>query len=442
MKTLLIGCWVVFGLGATAWAQEERAIGNFAGVGGRAMGMGGAYLAVADDFTAVYWNPAGLAQLGMPGLAQREGYVAFARNNHQNKSAQGGFPSDSELSNTRFGSLGFVYPVPVYRGSLVFAAGFNRIKDFDWNLRIQSFVDSLQNEDTFSHEGELTMTSLAGAVDISPNTSLGLTVSIVQGEDKSNAEFISLDTEDHFPLTRAVYYETFEDDYKTAFTATFGALVRWPREDPKVRFGTTLTSGSTHEVEYISHSFPDTLFSVIEYDEGPPEQALPLEGGDSYKIALPIQVGVGASYQAVSGLWLAASAHFAEWSQSEYRGEDEFGVRSNASFETQYEDTIRYHLGVEYQVPTIALDLRAGYYSDPLPFVGPRDPDFIIDAVDNPLIIIKQDRKFLTLGAGLLLDGVLQVDAAWTRGSFERVEGLLSEKLTTNRLFGGVGYRF
>ncbi|MBT5448728.1 MAG: hypothetical protein HOK90_06005, partial [Gemmatimonadetes bacterium] len=46
-----------------ARAQEERAIGNFAGVGVRAMGMGGAFAGVADDFTAIYWNPAGLAQM-------------------------------------------------------------------------------------------------------------------------------------------------------------------------------------------------------------------------------------------------------------------------------------------------------------------------------------------------------------------------------------------
>ena len=31
------------------------------GVGARAMGMGSAYVALADDPTAVYWNPAGLA---------------------------------------------------------------------------------------------------------------------------------------------------------------------------------------------------------------------------------------------------------------------------------------------------------------------------------------------------------------------------------------------
>ena len=34
----------------------------YMGVGARALGLGGAYTSIADDATAVYWNPAGLAQ--------------------------------------------------------------------------------------------------------------------------------------------------------------------------------------------------------------------------------------------------------------------------------------------------------------------------------------------------------------------------------------------
>ena len=42
--------------------------GGGLGVGARAMGLGGAFVAVADDASAVYWNPAGLAQLDRPEL--------------------------------------------------------------------------------------------------------------------------------------------------------------------------------------------------------------------------------------------------------------------------------------------------------------------------------------------------------------------------------------
>ena len=61
MKILAVALLCVWVGGAVA--QEERAIDNFAGVGVRAMGMGGAFVGVADDFTAMYWNPAGLAQM-------------------------------------------------------------------------------------------------------------------------------------------------------------------------------------------------------------------------------------------------------------------------------------------------------------------------------------------------------------------------------------------
>jgi hypothetical protein len=42
---------------------QEMVVGNDAGVGARAMGMGGAYTAVSDDAAAIYYNPAGLAQM-------------------------------------------------------------------------------------------------------------------------------------------------------------------------------------------------------------------------------------------------------------------------------------------------------------------------------------------------------------------------------------------
>jgi hypothetical protein len=50
---------------ATSWALGLRYAGEFLeiGVGGRALGMGGAYCALADDPSSFYWNPAGLARV-------------------------------------------------------------------------------------------------------------------------------------------------------------------------------------------------------------------------------------------------------------------------------------------------------------------------------------------------------------------------------------------
>src|SRR5262245_57375127 len=49
----------------TAGAGDKYA-GEFlhVGAGARAIGMGGAFIAIADDASAAYWNPAGLPFLG------------------------------------------------------------------------------------------------------------------------------------------------------------------------------------------------------------------------------------------------------------------------------------------------------------------------------------------------------------------------------------------
>ena len=52
-------CLAVLVLAAPARAQVFETVGT------RALGMGGAFVAVADDVTAVYWNPAGLANGGV-----------------------------------------------------------------------------------------------------------------------------------------------------------------------------------------------------------------------------------------------------------------------------------------------------------------------------------------------------------------------------------------
>lgn len=59
MNKILRYLLVLFPL-AAAGAGEARAQ-SFAAAGTRAAGMGGAFVAVADDASAIYWNPAGLA---------------------------------------------------------------------------------------------------------------------------------------------------------------------------------------------------------------------------------------------------------------------------------------------------------------------------------------------------------------------------------------------
>jgi hypothetical protein len=64
---------ILLGLSSISFSQTvfRKYAGEFMaiGVGGRALGMGGAFVGVANDATAAYYNPAGLANLNYPQIA-------------------------------------------------------------------------------------------------------------------------------------------------------------------------------------------------------------------------------------------------------------------------------------------------------------------------------------------------------------------------------------
>lgn len=78
MRILLVMllCALVAG-SASASPDAGTAVFNFLkiGVGARAPGMGGAFTAVADDVTSIYWNPAGLIRVS--GAEATAGYIKY-----------------------------------------------------------------------------------------------------------------------------------------------------------------------------------------------------------------------------------------------------------------------------------------------------------------------------------------------------------------------------
>ncbi len=74
IKNILVGLILVVQVfpGASLYSQSiSKYAGEFLaiGVGARPQAMGASFTAIADDATAVYWNPAGMGQLEYPGLA-------------------------------------------------------------------------------------------------------------------------------------------------------------------------------------------------------------------------------------------------------------------------------------------------------------------------------------------------------------------------------------
>lgn len=73
MKKLFFGMFIL--LFSLTQIKSQTVIGKYAGeflaigVGGRALGMGGAQTAIVNDVTSGYWNPAGLAKMNYPQIS-------------------------------------------------------------------------------------------------------------------------------------------------------------------------------------------------------------------------------------------------------------------------------------------------------------------------------------------------------------------------------------
>ena len=200
-------------------AQDDVLIGKFFGVGARAMGMGGAFVAVADDYSALFWNPAGLAQihrLELSGSLSHERYT--------NETAFYGNGVNDSQSKTRLNALGFTYPVPTVRGSLVLSAGYNRVSSFDGLMTMAGYRTPTQFADAWETEsGGLGMWSFGGAMDVSPSLSFGATLDIWSGDDSYSWDYMATDAQN--PHSDVRYLDTIDGDY-TGVGLKFAGLIR------------------------------------------------------------------------------------------------------------------------------------------------------------------------------------------------------------------------
>ena len=59
----LVFFWAADSRGAEVEFEQVNGADLLMGIGGRAVGLGGAFVSIADDASALFWNPSGLTQL-------------------------------------------------------------------------------------------------------------------------------------------------------------------------------------------------------------------------------------------------------------------------------------------------------------------------------------------------------------------------------------------
>ncbi|MCE5264375.1 MAG: hypothetical protein LLG97_12675 [Deltaproteobacteria bacterium] len=107
---------------------------NPVGSGARALDMGGAFIAVADDATATSWNPGGLIQLERPEISVVGGYIQRTEiNTFGNNPEASGKQSADDID---LNYLSVAHPFRLASRNMIVSLNYQRLYDFmrSWNI--------------------------------------------------------------------------------------------------------------------------------------------------------------------------------------------------------------------------------------------------------------------------------------------------------------------
>jgi len=413
MKTyIMVICFMILSTAVAAqdlFEFEEVTAGNFFGVGARQMSMGGAGIASVLDGSALYYNPAALARIHKIELQLGLTHQKFSNETSQPPNRYDGFTStlnttDFDQTKTRFGTLNLTVPVPTYRGSLTLAFGINRVQSFDRTSLfhvidrddignvIEDYAKEFETGSIYAYSGGF-------GLDISPNVSLGAALHVYSGDDEFNYDYYTIDN--------AADYEEYGQSQNTqdyiGVSAKGGLLAR-PNEH--LSFGIVIETPIDYQVEWFLQDeyygqsggvpFAESTTDYVEYD-----------------LTRPFIFGAGAAIH-FGTFMFTADAEYADWSQMSYNDNIDMETKSD-SLSVFYRDVFNLRGGIEYQFPQHGLALRAGAFSNPLPY---REDD-VYDG--RRIEFIDSDRRGFSLGLGWLIDDVLLLEGAYVRGTATRL---------------------
>ncbi len=417
------------------------------GISARAMGMGNAFSAVGGDFSASYYNPAGL------GLIKKSELMGgFNYNSIKNNTTFFNNTSDFTLSNTTLNQFGFAFPFPVVRGSLVAAFGYNRSHDFSNSLNFNAYNrnnnsmiqdlafnnsdlayelglsyplydgsgnymkdttlinGSLNQRGSLIDEGGIDNWTLAGAVEIAKNVFAGVTLNIISGSYKSTRDYYEEDVNDNYTAnlrldpedSRTADFQSFyfNDNLGwdiSGWEVKLGLLYSLNKNinlSTAIKFPTFFTIKESYSVygeSYFgnaSFNFDPAYYDEIEYD-----------------IKTPYEFSLGISGK-LAGLRLSADFNFIDYTQLKFDGglDAALEAANNRDIRREFRSVVNYSTGLEFKLPIFGITLRSGYILNKSPYKVDGD-DF--------------NKKFYTFGLGFKPDRNIALDFAYLRGSWK-----------------------
>lgn len=400
---------------------EEMAIGKTFGVGARTMGMGGASLALADDFTALYWNPAGMAQI--------QKFEMFSSLSHNTAIADTYFTDDTvktatSRSQMRLNSIGFVYPFLTRQGGFAVALGYNRSQNFDGQTAIQGVDPSngtefsgLVIDEINANSGGIGIWSFGTSIYISKRILIGGSLDFWQGNSLNELDVTATDIAD---IDRELARFRYQDEIDRQYSGIGGRVGLLAHLTDQISFGLTVVS----PVELgVDEQWYESTVAV--YDDGE-ETSDTVSGVQVFDIERPFEIGVGAAVKLFNKqLILAGDVQLTDWTQTRYDPAPAEDI-SQDNFEEFYATTLQVRLGAEYQIPIIATHIRLGYLRDPIPF----------------RYIQVDTHDFLTAGVGKIFEDALKLDVTYVLGGWAQQRNDVKTEHLTHRVFVSAAYRF
>jgi len=354
---------------------------NPVGSGARAFGMGGAFIAVADDATAASWNPAALDNLEIPELS-------FVMTNFHRieDNAFGTNPEANGSQNVYKNSLNYFslsYP-GIFSPFIVLSLNYQNLYNFDreWYLPflIQSEEFVLNQNASYQQTGDLSALGLAGSYKINKNISVGLTINIWNNELSTNhwkkkivQKGIGSNEGHDFMFT---YTATDEYEFEN-FNFNFNLGVLWKKVYSNqflnyVNVGavikTPFRANITHKSKY------RYFFHYLEKTEPEPDNSGSFEEKDT--LDLPLSYGVGTAFVFGKGncFKVDLDIYATEW--KDYIIPDTTESENPNETDNSYSDnkrTVQVRLGMEYYLlykNNYIIPFRTGFFYDPVPGDG------------------------------------------------------------------------
>jgi long-subunit fatty acid transport protein len=346
---------------------------NPVGSGARALALGNAFVALADDATAANWNPGGLSQLTRPEVS----FALQGVSRHEDTNID--FPTDDTLDLAEFNYVSAVLPFDRFGRHMVFSLSYLNQFRFDKDFFAHSekssefqtpgpigpfgpvtplFTTFDERNDRSHASGSLSSLTPALGFDIGKKLSLGVAVNIWNDGVTGNSAF-----------SRTRYSDNFQTLSRTITNQGTGAKTTetMPRQDLgtstdhnqyAVDEGYSFSVGALYRVnQHLSLGVVVKPAYTLELDHQrvvtqviSGATVVPVDLDLDSELEFPWVVAAGAAIRPNDQLTVSADLTWTQWSEYRFRSN---GVESNpfkATATTRSDDTLAARLGCEYVI--------------------------------------------------------------------------------------------